>query len=93
MINPSNARAILATSLHFGGMPDLVHHAYTVARDSITVDTISDWVAWASGTVIPPQSESNGYYTSSNGEEAWEEGEGRWYGRYGEYSDRIKQDM
>jgi hypothetical protein len=82
-------------------MPELVHHAYTVALDSISADTISDWIGWISATSVSPLSNGYGYSDapslgSGNGEEAWEDlagGEGRWYGRYGEYSDRLKQDM
>jgi len=69
-------------------MPELVHQAYTVCRESISPETISDWVNWASGTVVPPHQ-----YAQGIGEEAWEEGEGRWFGRYGEYSDLLRSDM
>ncbi|KAI9632449.1 uncharacterized protein MKK02DRAFT_40752 [Dioszegia hungarica] len=101
LVTALNARAVLATSLQFGGIPELVHHAYTVARDSISADTLSDWIGWISATSVSPISNGYGYSDappvgSGNGEEAWEDlagGEGGWYGRYGEYSDRLKQDI
>lgn len=72
-------------------MPDLVHHAYTVCRDSMSADSISDWITWASTTVVAPEHQNGNGYAAPTGEEAWDES--GWYGRYGEYSNRLKQDM
>ncbi|KAI5124492.1 hypothetical protein M0805_003019 [Coniferiporia weirii] len=41
---PSNARAVLAAGCLLGGMSDLCGYAYQACRDSITVDTIDEWI-------------------------------------------------
>lgn len=43
-LTPANARGVLAAACLLGGMDDLCNQAYHVARQSIGVDTISDWV-------------------------------------------------
>ena len=42
----ANARATLAAACLLGGMDDLCAHALAVCRESINVETISDWLIW-----------------------------------------------
>jgi len=42
----ANARATLAAACLLGGMEDLCAHALAVCRESINVETISDWLSW-----------------------------------------------
>lgn len=42
----ANARATLAAACLLGGMDDLCAHALAVCRESINVETISDWLSW-----------------------------------------------
>ncbi|KAG6845188.1 hypothetical protein H0H87_012745 [Tephrocybe sp. NHM501043] len=44
LIRPHNARAVLAAGCLLGGMEDLCRHSYEACRQSITVDTIGNWV-------------------------------------------------
>ncbi|EPQ58415.1 hypothetical protein GLOTRDRAFT_57377 [Gloeophyllum trabeum ATCC 11539] len=46
LIRPENARGVLAAGCLLGGMDDLCSYAYEVCRQSITVDTINDWVSF-----------------------------------------------
>lgn len=43
-LNPGNARAVLAAGCLLGGMDDFCHYAYQACRNSITVETINDWI-------------------------------------------------
>ena len=46
LVDPSNARSVLATAYAFGGMPELVQHAYVVIRDSLDSSNIIDHIHW-----------------------------------------------
>ena len=64
-ITAANARGVLAAACLLGGMDDLCNQAYHVARQSIGVDTISEWVDYVetlprsngSGTTSPASSQ------------------------------------
>ncbi|TDL27582.1 hypothetical protein BD410DRAFT_782706 [Rickenella mellea] len=43
-LNTSNARAVLAAGCLLGGMDDLCNIAYQACAESITVDTINEWI-------------------------------------------------
>ena len=43
-LNPGNARAVLAAGCLLGGMDDLCHYAYQACRNSITVESINEWI-------------------------------------------------
>jgi len=43
-IGPHNARAVLAAGILLGGMEELTEYAYNACRQSITVDTIGEWL-------------------------------------------------
>ncbi|KAG5728375.1 BTB/POZ domain-containing protein 2 [Termitomyces sp. T112] len=44
LIRPHNARSVLAAGCLLGGMDDLCGYAYEACRQSISVDTIGNWV-------------------------------------------------
>ncbi|KZT28523.1 hypothetical protein NEOLEDRAFT_1129332 [Neolentinus lepideus HHB14362 ss-1] len=44
LIRSENARGVLAAACLLGGMDELCAYAYDVCRQSITVDSINDWV-------------------------------------------------
>lgn len=43
-LDSSNARAVLAAACLLGGMDDLCSYAYQACRDSISVETINEWI-------------------------------------------------
>ncbi|WWD16618.1 hypothetical protein CI109_101047 [Kwoniella shandongensis] len=45
-VSPSNSRSVLATAFLLGGMPELVHHAYTICRDTLDSTNINEYVNW-----------------------------------------------
>lgn len=60
MIQPGNARAVLAAGCLLGGMEDLCAYAYDVCRRSLSVETIDQWLQFVDttpssgdGTVTP----------------------------------------
>lgn len=85
-------------------MPELAHHAYTICRNSITQDTVIDYVSWlnapvkalngynGNGTMFGSVAIQNGLATapSSESSDIWREEDS---GRYGEWSSRLKQDV
>lgn len=44
LIRPENARAVLAAACYLGGMEDMCQYAYTVCRQSLSVETIGSWL-------------------------------------------------
>jgi hypothetical protein len=44
LIRPSNARGVLAAGCLLGGMDDLCSYAYDACRQSISVETINEWL-------------------------------------------------
>ncbi|KAH8117517.1 hypothetical protein DFH11DRAFT_1724507 [Phellopilus nigrolimitatus] len=48
-LSPNNARAVLAAGCLLGGMSDLCNYAYQACRESITVETINEWVDFVDG--------------------------------------------
>jgi len=57
MIQPQNARAVLAAGCLLGGMEDLCAFAYEVCRSSLSVDTIDQWLQFAEA--IPPSGDGS----------------------------------
>ncbi|KAL6307925.1 hypothetical protein BKA93DRAFT_815618 [Sparassis latifolia] len=55
MINPGNARAVLAAGCLLGGMDELCNYAYEVCRQSISMENISEWLEFVDS--IPPSSD------------------------------------
>jgi len=51
-LTPSNARAVLAAGCLLGGMDELCDVAYQACRDSITVDTINEWIDFVNGIAV-----------------------------------------
>nr|XP_019004712.1 uncharacterized protein I203_02835 [Kwoniella mangroviensis CBS 8507]OCF68173.1 hypothetical protein I203_02835 [Kwoniella mangroviensis CBS 8507] len=94
LINPTNARSILATSHLFGGVPELVHHSYELIKSSISPQNIIDLIQWVSQSGdIRSSSSANGYAKSGSGnissDDNWLEGESR----CGEWTNRLKDDI
>ncbi|KIJ43957.1 hypothetical protein M422DRAFT_228554 [Sphaerobolus stellatus SS14] len=58
LVNPHNARAVLASACYLGGLPDLCSYAYDVCRNSISVETVDDWLRFVER--IPPPPEEGG---------------------------------
>jgi len=55
LLNPHNARAVLAAACFLGGLPDLCSYAYDVCRNSISVETIDDWLTFVETIPTPPE--------------------------------------
>ncbi|KAG6841686.1 hypothetical protein C0991_008324 [Blastosporella zonata] len=53
LIRPHNARAVLAAGRLLGGMEDLCRYSYEACRQSISVDTISNWVEFIDSIPSP----------------------------------------
>jgi len=53
MINPQNARAVLAAGCLLGRMDDFCNYAYEVCRQTITVDNISSWLEFVDTIPTP----------------------------------------
>ncbi|WVQ74493.1 hypothetical protein IAR50_004094 [Cryptococcus sp. DSM 104548] len=97
LIQPGNARAVLATAFLFGGMPELVHQAYFITRDSIDANNAVDLVHWLGVPLEPamygqqpPAKASNGVQSGEGGISAWLDNP---YPRYGEWTVRLKHDV
>ncbi|KAG6821073.1 hypothetical protein H0H93_007232 [Arthromyces matolae] len=60
LIRPHNARAVLAAGCLLGGMDDLCNYAYGACKQSISVDTIGNWVEFIDSI---PSSSSDGTST------------------------------
>ncbi|TFK55215.1 hypothetical protein OE88DRAFT_1014741 [Heliocybe sulcata] len=56
LIRPENARGVLAAACLLGGMEELCAYAYDVCRQSITVDSINDWVDFIESLRSPSSS-------------------------------------
>ncbi|KAJ3845271.1 hypothetical protein F5878DRAFT_599835 [Lentinula raphanica] len=54
LIQPENARAVLAAGCMLGGMDELCEYAYSICKSSISVDTIGPWLEFVDA--IPPPS-------------------------------------
>ena len=60
-LTPANARAVLSAGCLLGGMEDLCGYAYQACRDSITVDSINEWIEFVDslapgdGTATPSE--------------------------------------
>jgi len=50
LINPENARAVLAAGCLLGGMDELCQYAYEVCRRSLVVETIGSWLEFLEAT-------------------------------------------
>ncbi|KAH7889255.1 hypothetical protein F5I97DRAFT_1801567 [Phlebopus sp. FC_14] len=62
LIRPENARGVLAAGCLLGGMDDLCGYAYEACRQSINVETITEWLEFidgiplsSDGTLTPEQ--------------------------------------
>jgi len=66
LINPENARGVLAAGCLLGGMDDLCGYAYETCRRSLNVDTIAEWLKFvnASSTSSDNLSPANMHSTS-----------------------------
>jgi len=105
LVNPDNARAVLATAVLLHCMPELEYHAYEVCRHSITDANVVEYVAWlgqgpSQMNESPVMSTVFGSVTMDNSplsipsvrlSEIWVE-DGA-YVRYGQWSRRLKQDV
>ncbi|KAK8861461.1 hypothetical protein IAR55_002281 [Kwoniella newhampshirensis] len=103
-VNPSNARSVLATAFLFGGMPELVHYAYTICRDSLDSSNINEYVNWiasSSGAHANGLRDASTMYGSvkvfdgqatveKSSESDWAEES---HPRYGEWTVRMKHDI
>ncbi|WVQ78754.1 hypothetical protein IAT38_000841 [Cryptococcus sp. DSM 104549] len=100
LVHPGNARSVLATAYLFGGMPELVHHAYYVSRDSLDASNVNDFVYWLGGAA-EASSTMFGSVAVANGQEAGQKnGDGdvaAWLEEanplYGEWTVRLKHDV
>ncbi|KAG8961654.1 hypothetical protein FRC03_005111 [Tulasnella sp. 419] len=59
LINRRNARAVLAAACLLGGMDDLAITAYQHCRESIAVDTMSEWLQFLESTATPDDASGN----------------------------------
>ncbi|CAE6407921.1 BTB/POZ domain-containing protein 2 OS=Schizosaccharomyces pombe (strain 972 / ATCC 24843) GN=btb2 PE=1 SV=1 [Rhizoctonia solani AG-1 IB] len=54
LVNPSNARSVVAAACLLGGMPELADLAFECCRASISASTIVDWVNFVESIPPPP---------------------------------------
>lgn len=59
-MNASNARAVLATAYLFGGMPELVEHAYGITASALSASNVGEYVRWLGRISGPSPSSSSG---------------------------------
>lgn len=52
-MSPANARAVLAAGCLLGGMDDLCQYAYEMCRDSISLETLDEWLAFVNSLSLP----------------------------------------
>lgn len=92
LVYPQNAQAVLATAFLFGGMPELIHHAYLVIRDSLDAKNVVDLVYWLEVS-SDPSAVYDGQTSLQNHREdsvkAWLSDP---YPRYGEWTIRLRHD-
>lgn len=65
-VNPANARAVLAASYLFGGMPELLEHAYSETSSALSSANVGEYVRWL-GPRILSLSPSSGPTAPVNG--------------------------
>ncbi|KEP55582.1 BTB/POZ domain protein [Rhizoctonia solani 123E] len=58
LVNPSNARSVVAAASLLGGMPELADLAFECCRASISANTIVDWVNFVESMPPPPASDA-----------------------------------
>lgn len=94
-MTPENARSVLASAYLFGGMPELVQHAYSVASESISATNVIDYVHWLDAGSRRPA--ANGFAFGSVGAPAPAPSSGVWAdpatAPYGEWSARLRSDV
>jgi hypothetical protein len=61
LIRPENARGVLAAACLLGGMDDLCGYAYDACRQSLSVDTINEWLQFIDS--IPGRPSTSGTAT------------------------------
>ena len=54
LIRPDNARGVLAAGCLLGGVEDLCGYAYGACRQSINVETITEWLEFVDSTPLTP---------------------------------------
>ncbi|KAG9318870.1 hypothetical protein JVU11DRAFT_977 [Chiua virens] len=54
LIRPENARGVLAAGCLLGGMEDLCGYAYAACRQSISVETITEWLKFVDTIPLTP---------------------------------------
>ncbi|KAL1409555.1 hypothetical protein Q8F55_003540 [Vanrija albida] len=95
IVTPENARSVLAAAYLFGGMPELVQHAYSVASESISASNVVDYVHWLDAGSRRPA--ANGFAFGSVGAPAPAPPSGVWAdpatAPYGEWSARLRSDV
>ncbi|CAE6515580.1 unnamed protein product [Rhizoctonia solani] len=62
LVNPSNARSVVAAACLLGGMPELADIAFECCRASISASTIVDWVNFVESMPPPPPSDATPTY-------------------------------
>lgn len=84
LVNANNSRAVMATALLFGGMPELVEQGYRTTSESISVENAVDLVNWVNRplTQTPPNGDHGVNGASQNGAD-----------RYGEWSSRLRGEV
>lgn len=58
LLQPSNARAVLAAGCLLGGMPHLCNYAYEACRQSISLENISEWLEFVDAISSPSDGSS-----------------------------------
>jgi len=79
LLRPENARGVLAAACLLGGMDDLCGYAYETCRASISVNNISEWLAFVDA--IPPASDGSSTMSSTR------------TAVFGPYAERLRNDI
>lgn len=90
-LTPENSRAVLAAACLLGGMDDLCMAAYEICRDTISTETIQDWLHLLDGYRPSPSPSSPA--TSNPGTPVAEVNGHGPMGILGTYGKRLREDV
>jgi hypothetical protein len=60
LVSPTNARSVLATACILGGMDELSAYAYELCKNSMSVESIDDWLDFLQTLPSPPSTSGSG---------------------------------
>jgi hypothetical protein len=67
LVSLANARSVLATACLLGGMDELCAYAYELCKNSISVESIDDWLDFLQTLSPPPSASGSGAVSPATG--------------------------